>query len=232
MDTNVKYIMNEEKEIFIKYIINLSRALDNSFSHQVLNSINKSNTFLSVVDRETKLQIKDGLIKVLYDEACKREKTTNITTIPFNQTMVMFVTAFETLLYDIFRYSVNNNERLKEKIIESKEKISIDLLEDYKNNKITFADVVISIKKYNFQNLDSANSAFVWALGSGIYPLLEGMKKNRRNAIVYLKEIIETRHKIIHTAYNDNGLNWKNVSEIHAFFFLIGLVIHGKLVLK
>lgn len=174
----------------------------------------------------------DKLFNSLYKRAVERDKHIKINTVPYNLAIVMFVTAFETFLYDIFSFIVNSDERLKKKIFSSDYKLPIKYFEEYKKGKVSIADIIIEAKRFNFQNLDSVNEAFEWTSNINVLKYLDNQDKSGKNMVEKLKEIIELRHKIVHEMYNDNEMTWERVTKIHAFFVSLGVIIYGRITFK
>lgn len=226
MAKNVKKLVHEIYPILVKYVINLSRGIDNCLGHNALITLSKKDKQiqenLKFLSKNTDFNLKDSFYKKLYKRAFQKEKNIKTNTVPYNLSIVIFVTALETLFYDLFSYIVNSNLSLKTKYLESDKKINVKYLEKYKWNEISFADIVIETKGFNFQSINSINEAFKWAEGIDICEFMNKVFPNI-NTIIKLKELIEKRHRIIHEAYNDNKLNFNKIKEIHAFLFTLGV---------
>ena len=233
------YMHQKKHEILVKYIVNLSRGVDNCWSHMVIQYINKKfknkemdSKSLPIKKSEIDALFDDKLFNALYKRAVERDKHVKINTVPYNLTIVIFVTAFETFLYDIFSSIVNSDERLKKKIFSSDHKLPIKYFEEYKKGKMSIADIIIEVKRFNFQNLDSVNEAFEWAININVLNYLDYRDKSGNNRVKKLKEIIEIRHKIVHEMYNDNEMTWEKITKIHAFFVHVGVTIYGRIKIK
>jgi len=215
--------MSDRTEILIKYVINLSKGIDNSFAIAVMSNLgqNPQKKFLSDVE---KLSKSSEEIKMLYIAAMKRVEKIDVNTVPYNLSLVCFVTSFEILLYDLFAFILNNDENLKKKILNSESRVPIEYLEKYKNNEISFADIVIKIKNFNFQNLESASNAFIWLGKPSILKILNDLKHLEK-----IRDAINKRHRIVHQGFNDDTMTMDEVAELNAIFLISGITIYGQI---
>lgn len=220
-----KNLIKESGWILIRFLINLSRSVDNCLSHEftqgvVSKRLPKKEKF-SLIRKEWIKIVRDPFLKTLYNEAYKNLKKNKNNSVPFNMSIVLMITALENLFEEMFIFLVDNNPSLKKKFLESDKKIDINLLEKYKNNEISFADIVIAMKNFNFQNLESINSAFLWADNKNIYEFFG--KLNKQSKIQEIKDVFELRHKIIHEAYNDNSMDFEFVIKRHSIVLNFGI---------
>src|SRR4030042_90961 len=236
-------MVKDKKEIILDYMINLAKGIENIvFYDMYINMphrpIKRPEPFFSVRtfqmpknDEESNRQIEAILAHTVKQIKKKKIKMESI---PYNLSLIMFVTAFETLLYDMFVHLVDNDKSIKKKFCEDEKKVKSEFLEKYKNNEISLADIIIDTKKYNFQNLNSANDAIRFATRNKIdlFNILNKFSHKKLNAVKEIQNTIELRHKIIHEAYNDNSLDKHKIEEIYAVFFNIGLLVFSTIMIE
>jgi len=238
-DSPFNHIMNWVN-IFAKYMINLGKAVDNSANAMILDYTAKKHPKISLekpimprrsiiynIDKHPLLKTKNPVLKQLFSiystDLVKQEVANlNPSTVSYNQSCVMFVSALEVLLQDIFTLIVNNDKNVQKKLLESGLKVDLILLQDYKDGKITLADIVIMAKKYNFQNLYSARDALMTVSNKDLLKILNKTLPNKE--MKRLIDLINLRHRIVHESHYNEKIGWDDITSYHAFLWHIGFV--------
>lgn len=132
-----------------------------------------------------------------------------------NNTIVPFLVAtLEAFLKELFVAYLDMHPSVQERIYEKKSKLEYAQLRQLLSGDRTLAE--LEADDYVFQNLDSANAAYKRYLDIDIYTVLNTRKQYRkRNLFVrdVIREMLDLRHKIIHTAYIDVTLNEDKVER-------------------
>ena len=131
-----------------------------------------------------------------------------------NLVTVFLVSILETFLKDFFIAFVEMHPDLQEKIYEKQSKIDFQTLRALLGKEKTLAEV--EAENYTFQNLGSANQAYLNYLKINLYDLWN--KKRKFNNRFYkireaVEELMQLRHKIVHTAYLNPNLDKAEVDK-------------------
>ena len=89
---------------------------------------------------------------------------------------------------------------------------------------------MIENKKYNFQNLNSAKEALLWVSGIDIFKLLK--KHFSEDKIKNIFTLVDLRHKIVHEAFYDKNITWKDITKYHSFWLNVGVILYYELIIK
>jgi len=158
--------------------------------------------------------------KSVLDEVENLEKKYGIASIASSQSIIILISAMEAYLRDSFILLVNNDERLKEKLLKTDKKIELSKVYELQNSMCTFGDILAD--QYNFQNLDSIHLAYDWLLNINVFDGLNGIKKlsgkhkstcpgcgydikfsKIDKPIELMRALLELRHKIVHKSFTD-----------------------------
>lgn len=137
----------------------------------------------------------------------------------FNQSLVMFISAFETFMRDLFILLINLDKDLQRKILSSKKKISFLMMDKYRKGEISLGEIIS--ENYNFQNIRSILDAYKWLLDVDLKQIIRFSSSNK-NLLKTLKETLIKRHKIIHESHIYKNIDYKNIESIYWDFSLIG----------
>jgi hypothetical protein len=133
---------------------------------------------------------------------------------------------FESFLKDLFIAYLEMDREIQNRIFEKKSKIEYVTLKELLENKKTLAE--IEADTYTFQNLHSANLAYSNYCGINLFQIWNKRKKIGKrffNILKLLEELLQLRHRIVHTAYLQLDFNREHVE-----FFRKGISHAGKLI--
>ena len=136
--------MDNSVKILITYVLNLGKAVDNSFHANFNENFNenfkkiskKENKYKkSIIDFDkdllneykTKHLMSELIISIYENKFVKKQiKEINPYNVSYNQSCVMFISSFEIFLQEIFIYLVDLDKKLQEQIFQSELKININ----------------------------------------------------------------------------------------------------------
>lgn len=125
-----------------------------------------------------------------------------------NTTLPFLVSCLESFLREFFVAYVETHPDIKERIYEKTAKIEYRQLRDLLSGKKTLAE--LEAENYTFQNLYSAHAAYKAYIGVDIFDILNKRRRVGKTSRIVrdvIQEILELRHKIVHTAFLDIDLN-------------------------
>ena len=136
-----------------------------------------------------------------------------------NNTLIPFlIAALETFLRELFTRYLELRPEIQERIYTARTKLEYSQLKDLLSGEKTLAQ--LEAEQYTFQNLASANVAYKRYLEIDLMKVLgvrKRWKSRIRNVREVIEEMLELRHKIIHSAYIDISLNREKV-EMYVFY--------------
>lgn len=210
------------------YLINITKIMWSSIEHRNLIESRLGHRTQEEYHKawtQPSPDIKNKFIRALDEHArkvnSKNLKKINIRKIHYNNSLVSYVTALEVFLRDLFVILINENKKIKHRFLSGTRKINLQMLEDYKKGSITLGEIIA--REYNFQNLDSIQSAYK-ELGLDFYKLLmkHGKVKfrtKRGNRVELLKGLLEIRHKIIHDGKFYENIIYEDIEDLFAIFY-------------
>ena len=233
----VKKVLKHPCEV---YLINISKVIWSSIEHKnfienrephIPEEYHKAWTRPSTI-------IKDKLFRKIEEHARKVNsqnlRKINIRKIHYNNSLVSYITALEVFLRDLFIILINEDKKIKHRILSGTRKVSLQVLDDFKKGKVTLGEIIA--REYNFQNLDSIQSAYK-ELGFDFYKLLNGHRKvrfrtKRVSRIELFKSLLDVRHKIVHDGKFYENIIFKGIEDLFAIFYSLCFDITIDWVLK
>lgn len=210
------------------YLINIAKILWNAIEHKNLIESRlgpRTQEEYHKAWTQPSPYIKNKFIRYLDEHArkvnSKNLKKINIRKIHYNNSLVSYVTALEVFLRDFFVILINEDKKIKHRFLSGTRKINLQVLEDYKKGNITLGEIIA--REYNFQNLDSIQSAYK-ELGLDFYKLLMDHGKvrfrtKRVNRIELLKGLLDVRHKIIHDGKFYKNIIYEDIGDLWVIFY-------------
>lgn len=119
-----------------------------------------------------------------------------------NLVAVFLVSILESFLKDLFIAYIDMHPKLQEKIFSKTSKIDYQTLRELLEKKKSLAEV--EADSYTFQNLLSANAAYSTYIELNLFNVWNRKKKIGKrfyNIREIIEELVQLRHKIVHTAY-------------------------------
>jgi len=161
---------------------------------------------------------KKGYLLFKYSILWNKEK--EVKAFPYNLLLISLISSFEVFVKDIFIILINRDEEIKNKILNSKKKISFEILKRYNQKEISLGEIIA--ENYNFQNINSIKDAYTFIgqekLIQDAKPILDKINK----------EIIK-RHKIMHESQIYPKINQKYLDKIQNEFASIGIYFSNHL---
>lgn len=136
-----------------------------------------------------------------------------------NNTLLPFLIAsIESFLKEFFIAYLETHPNVQEKIYEKKSKLEYSELKQLLSGEKTLAE--LEADNYTFQNLYSANNAYENYIDVDIFKVLNKRKRVKNKSRIVrdvIVEILDLRHKIIHAAYIDIGLDRNRMETYIAY---------------
>lgn len=136
-----------------------------------------------------------------------------------NNTLLPFLVAStESFLKEFFIAYLETYPNVQEKIYEKKSKLEYSELKRLLSGEKTLAE--LEADNYTFQNLYSANNAYKNYIDVDIFKVLNKRKRVKNKSRIVrdvVIEILDLRHKIIHAAHIDIGLDRNRMETYIAY---------------
>lgn len=152
-------------------------------------------------------------------ETSKMNKNVSVRKLIYHQSIVIFVSAFESFLKDLFILLIDEGDKIRKKVLLSNKKVSLVQMDAINNGKLSLGEVIS--RNYTFQNLNSIFEAYNWLLNIDLKnAIIKSLGKKK--AWDLITDSIEKRHRIIHDSFYDKKLDFDNVRLIHSSFESVG----------
>lgn len=154
-------------------------------------------------------------------ETSKINKNVSIKKLIYHQSIVIFVSAFESFLKDVFVLLIDGDDEIRKKVLLSNKKISLIQMDAINKRNLSLGEVIS--RNYNFQNLNSIFEAYKFLLNIDLKDgIIKGLGKKKWDLLI---DSIEKRHLILHALLYDKNLDFDKVKLIYSSFESVGFII-------